>query len=397
MSRQRRLSSVLARQWALSTLVLLVGFSAMAVLLLFLLEDRFIDARLREHAANAVRDAQTLPANVQRYAFADAPPDLQARMEAAGTGNMREFRLQDGRYVHALLQERPTGLAIWVYDASDQLYVNRALTAALPWLLVLAALLALASAWLARRFIGAMMQQLQGVFDGNGGEELHARLRRVEQGSEVEEFSRLAGIAADAMQAQQDGIERERQTLSFLAHEIRTPLQSAKTSLALLDATPGNPAAWQRLRRSVARLGRASHAVLWMASEHREPLVADCDARALVDALADEFRPMLHARDMRLEVDTPERLRWRIPVEVAETVLANLLHNALQHGAAGVVRLRADGDWFEIENPYDADAANAQAGFGIGLAIVNRLLESFDVQALATRDDGRYRVRVAGL
>ena len=175
MSRQRRLSSVLARQWALSTLVLLVGFSAMAVLLLFLLEDRFIDARLREHAANAVRDAQTLPANVQRYAFADAPPDLQARMEAAGTGNMREFRLQDGRYVHALLQERPTGLAIWVYDASDQLYVNRALTAALPWLLVLAALLALASAWLARRFIGAMMQQLQGVFDGNGGEDHHCR------------------------------------------------------------------------------------------------------------------------------------------------------------------------------------------------------------------------------
>lgn len=394
MSKRTRLTSMLARQWALSTLVLLAGFSAMAVLLLFLLEDQFIDAGLREHVTSSTQHSNALPAHVQRYDFTDAPADLQARMQSARDGDLREFRLLDGRYVHALLQQHASSRTIWVYDASDQLYVNRALSKALPWLLVIALLLALVSWWLARRFITGVMRQLHGVFDGDAGENLHVRLRRMQQESSVEEFGRLAEIAADAMQANQDGIERERQVLSYLAHEIRTPLQSARTSLTLLDAAPGNSAAWQRLRRSLARLGRASHVVLWMQNERRDAVSPVCDARALIDALADEFQPMLSARGMSLEVDSPAWLRWHLPVEVAETVLANLLHNALRHGAPGIIRLHADADGFEMENPCGARAT--QAGSGIGITIVNRLLRPFGmgVRASLAPENGAYRARV---
>lgn len=391
MKRRKRLSSMLARQWTLFTLTLLIAFSAMAVLLLFLLEDQFIDARLREHASTP---AHALPANITRYDFAHAPEEMQLRLRSASTRKIHEFRLHDGRYVHAVLQDGGTGRAILVYDASDQLYVNRAFVHALPWLLAIALLLALMSWWLARRFIAGVIRQLDGVFGNPAETDLHASLRHIQAHAEVEEFSQLAAIAADALQANRDALEREKQTLAFLAHEIRTPLQSAKNSLALLEPAHGNPAAWQRLRRSLARLGRASHAVLWMASARAGASGECCDGRVLIDGLADEFQPMLEARGMQLAIDAPSRLHWPLPAEVAEAVLANLLHNVVLHGAPGSVHLAANDEGFEINNP--CDPRSTQAGFGLGLSIVNRLLEPFGMRAQAPlmRDAGIFQVKV---
>lgn len=391
MRRRKRLSSMLARQWALFTLTLLIAFSVMAVLSLFLLEDQFIDARLREHASTP---AEALPANITRYDFAHAPEEMQRRLHSASARNIHEFRLDDGRYVHALLQDGGAGRAILVYDASDQLYVNRAFVHVLPWLLTIALLLALMSWWLARRFIAGVIRQLDGVFGNPAEADLHASLRHIQAHAEVEEFSQLAAIAADALQANRDAVEREKQTLAFLAHEIRTPLQSAKNSLALLDTAHGNQAAWQRLRRSLARLGRASHSVLWMASARADTSGERCDGRALINALADEFQAMLQARGMQLAFDANSRPTWPLPAEVAEAVLANLLHNVVLHGAPGTVCLAANDDGFEIDNP--CDLGSTQAGFGMGLTIVNRLLEPFGMRVRASlmRDAGIFQVKV---
>lgn len=394
MRRRKRLSSMLARQWTLFTLTLLIAFSAMAVLLLFLLEDQFIDARLREHASTP---AHALASNITRYDFAHAPEEMQLHMRSAGAKHIREFRLDDGRYVHALLLEQDGARTVLVYDASDQLYVNRAFVHALPWLLAIALLLALMSWWLARRFIVGVIRQLDGVLGNPAAADLHASLRHLQAHAEVEEFSQLAAIAADALQANRDALEREKQTLAFLAHEIRTPLQSAKNSLALLDTSPDNPAAWQRLRRSLARLGRASHSVLWMASARSGASGERCDGRVSIDGLADEFQTMLQARGMHLQIDAPSRLHWRLPAEVAEAVLANLLHNVVLHGAPGTVHLAANDNGFEIDNPCELQTT--QAGFGLGLSIVNRLLEPFGMRAEASlkRDAGLFQVNVGSV
>ena len=88
MSRRRSLARVLAGQWIVFGLSLLAGFALVSVLLLYMLEDAFIDRRLREAARFVAQVTQA--------------PALPARFEA-----VREDRLEtdehDRNSQHCLL------------------------------------------------------------------------------------------------------------------------------------------------------------------------------------------------------------------------------------------------------------------------------------------------------
>ena len=61
MSAPRRLRAVLARQWIGFGLLLFAGFAALALVALWMLEDSFIDARLRD-VGGGVRSLDAAPA-----------------------------------------------------------------------------------------------------------------------------------------------------------------------------------------------------------------------------------------------------------------------------------------------------------------------------------------------
>jgi signal transduction histidine kinase len=214
-----------------------------------------------------------------------------------------------------------------------------------------------------------------------------ASLRACADRQSIREFGQLAALAADAWQSRLQALERERETLAFLGHELRTPLQSARTSLALLEDDRGNEAAWQRLRRAQARLARASHSVLWLAREGTPAAIAPCDLPALLRQLMAEFAPLAAGRDQQLRGNAPDRLHWALPLDVAETVLANLLLNAIQHGGPGVVRVDADERGLTVVNPGGVE--QAAEGFGLGLRLSQRLLGRFGWHLQQDRPPGQ--------
>src|SRR5687768_2842290 len=103
--RPRRLAVVLTRQWMLFAGLVAALFSACALLLLFLLEDSFIDRRLKA-AARSVTDPATaqqmLPPEFRAYPADGAPLDIHARLPWAAHAEPFEMRRADGRYVHVL-------------------------------------------------------------------------------------------------------------------------------------------------------------------------------------------------------------------------------------------------------------------------------------------------------
>jgi signal transduction histidine kinase len=385
-SGKRRLRGVLARQWIAFTLLLFAGFAAMALLGLFVLEDSFIDQRLRGVAADL--PASGLPERFALHPAASAPEPLRARMRGAPPGAIREFRLDDGRYLHVLATRSRDGHAVLLaYDVTDQLRVNAALRGAWPWLLLMAAVLALCAWALASAFATRVSRQAGALLARVADTPDPARLRELADATPIHEFSELARLQAQAWEARLAVLEAERETLAFLGHELRTPLQSARTSLALLQDDPANTGAWSRLQRAVDRLARASNGVLWFASDTATAPDDGCAVRPLVDALAAELAPMAAARGQDIVVRG--QARWPLPGEVAETVLANLLLNAIQHGGAGRIDIAIDERGLELANPV---AGHATGGFGIGLQVVQRLLGRFGWTI--RRDDGATRVSV---
>lgn len=393
-----RLARVLARQWIAFSLLLFAGFAAMAVLLLYLLEDSFIDARLAQVGAEvAAVQTPRLPPGFTLYREADAPLELREHMHGRRVGGIREFRMADGRYLHALAGRTDTGDDfLLAYDVSDQLKVNAAFARAWPWLLAIGLLLTGVAYLLARRFMARIAGSLGTLVTAIGSSADPTRLQALAAEERIAEFSELAALAAAAWESRLALLERERETLAFLGHELRTPLQSARTSLALLEQDRGNVRAWQRLERAQQRLARASTSVLWLSAETSAAAIPPCLLRPLVEALLDEFAPLAESRDQRLEVYIDGDPQWPLPGEVIETVLANLLLNAIQHGGAGVIRVAVDDAAANMDNP--AGSAGTDTGFalrenrfatrenhfatrenrfGLGLQLVERLLQRF--------------------
>ena len=374
MTRQRSLSHVLARQWMAFTLGLSALFIAATLLLLFVLEDSFIDRRL-EAVAATVGDPQieppAMPSQFRVFAMAQLPDDIRAHVQGDALGDVGEFRRDNGRYVHVLLARTVDGQPFAVvYDVTDELTVNAGISRGLVYALPLLLLLLACASLLARGFVGRVAGRakalVEQVLDSPDPQRLHALAQR----EPVREFSELVRLHACAWQDQLAAVERERQTLAFLGHELRTPLQSARTSLALLEDDRANPAAWARLQRAVERLVRASNAILWLSSDVIPPAGSLTQAAACLGELVEEFRPLATAKGQRIELAVAPGLCWPWPREVVETVLANLLLNAIQHGDAGTIVIDATPASMTILNPR---VSAETGGFGLGLQIVQRL------------------------
>jgi signal transduction histidine kinase len=366
------LARVFARQWTIFTLGLAALFVAASVLLLFILEDSFIDRRLHE-VAPTIADAQRpppLPAGMSVSRVAQLPSDLQARTQAMA-GRTAEFRRADGRYVHVLRGTDATGEAfLLVYDVTDQLTVNAALARVAPHVLLLVGLIAVLSYLLARGVVRRTARRADALLGLVAAGASPADLRQAAAAEPLHELAELTARLADAWEARLAALQQERETLGFLAHELRTPLQSARTSLALLQS--GSSAAPARLQRAIDRLQRAGNSVLWLAS--------DADAGAcsttigpLIDALVLEFAPLAASRAQSLRCAADEGLQWTGPSEVLEAVLANLVLNAIQHGGSGEVQVAASSAAITVRNRRDP--SRSTGGFGLGLRLVGRLCE----------------------
>ena len=266
MTRQRNLSHVLARQWMAFTLGLSALFIAASLWLLFTLEDSFIDRRLKAVAATVLDPAiepPALPNQFRVFAMPQLPDDIRARVMGEALGHFEEFRRDNGRYVHVLRARTVAGQPFAVvYDVTDELTVNAGIPQLFVYALPLLLLLLGCAYLLARAFVGRVAGRAKALVEQVLASPDPQRLHALAQREPVREFSELVRVHADAWQDQLAAVERERQTLAFLGHELRTPLQSARTSLALLDDNRADLAAWVRLQRAVERLVRAGNAIL---------------------------------------------------------------------------------------------------------------------------------------
>ncbi|WHT22447.1 HAMP domain-containing sensor histidine kinase [Crossiella sp. CA-258035] len=304
-------------------------------------------------------------------------------------------------------QRRPSGIEVYaVRDLAgtqaqlDELTMAAARTSAIA--LPLAVLLALLAA-------GGVLGPVRRVRDTArtlAAGDLGARLP-VRGKDELAELSVTVNEMAEALQRTVAELRRleadARRFVADVSHELRTPLSTLAAVSELLQAGSGKldpveresaelaVAATQRLVRLVEELMEVSRFDAGMARLRIEEV-----------EVAGAIRDCLRVRGWldQVATDLPE-VRARLDPRRLDVIVANLVGNALRHGAPPVtVRLRATADRIEIEvadrGPglpesvlpqvfdrfYKADPARTGgSGLGLSIALANARLHGGDLTA----------------
>ena len=180
---------------------------------------------------------------------------------------------------------------------------------------------------------------------------------------------------------------------SFMAHEIRTPLQTARLATSLLKKSQGECAAsLARLERAHARLADLVDNAILSARLHGRPRLRleRVQVRSLAEEVTDEIRPQADNRQLTLELSF-EQGEFELDYKLIYSALINLMGNAVKfsHPKGRICFTLSVSDreaCFEVADacggmprglpeqlfqPF-VQGAEDRTGFGLGLMIVQQ-------------------------
>ncbi len=228
--------------------------------------------------------------------------------------------------------------------------------------------------------------------------EFEYRLRRARDGAfrwflgrtlpERDEDGRIVGWIATAtdiddargaVEVLRAASEAKDMFLTMAAHELRTPLQAARSyaHLARVKGGPGLDAgvdkALRGIQRSVNRMASLVENLLDMGRLQRGELELkrdEVDVGALLREVVEHFQPLLE--EHHLDLDAPGGLRLHADRERLEQVFTNLVANAVRYSpGGGPLRLRARAE------PGQVHVEVADRGVGIPPGQLEHIFERF--------------------
>jgi signal transduction histidine kinase len=209
------------------------------------------------------------------------------------------------------------------------------------------------------------------------------------------------------VEAERLGRERE-EILAMIAHELRTPITAAMTSIELAEvfASRGDaeriPSQLERAREGLHRLSRLS-ADLVEASRGEPPTLAwtRIDVSQIVEQACSWAQPAAAAKGVALDVEPQQKGELIVTAnpDALLSIFGNLISNGVRYTPAGgsvTARYGADDEcvWFEVQDTGIGISQEAQArifekfyrapearsietrGLGLGLALVKQMVNA---------------------
>lgn len=230
-------------------------------------------------------------------------------------------------------------------------------------------------------------------------------------------ISRVRDRERQVQDALRDEARRKDDLVTYLAHDLKTPLASVVGYLSLLEEAPDLPLE-QRARFTGIALDKA-HRLDALIEEFFDITRFDfhdivltrgyVDLSLLLAQVADEFYPILTDQGKQVEVDAPASLTVLIDGDKMARVFNNVMKNAIAYSYEGstirveavqsehgvTVRFENQGDPIPapklgmiFEKFYRLDAARAtnRGGAGLGLAIAKEIVAAHGGTIACTSD-----------
>lgn len=295
---------------------------------------------------------------------------------------------------------RLVGTATVSYPASGLSVTESRLRSAISTALVaasaLAALVALAAAVLASRWLVAPVRSLTVAARRLGGGNLSARVGKVAAGGEIEELARAFDVMAEHLQ-REDTLRRA--LVADVAHELRTPVAVLQAELEALavGVEELSPAAVASLGEEVRRLARLVEdlGVLAAAEEAGLTLRRErIDLAEVAAGVATRLAPRFAAAGVELVTELEPAVvlaDWGRVEQMVTNVLSNAakftpaggrVHLAVGQGTGEAyvsvadtgVGIPEEEQPYVFERFYRGRAARSAPGSGVGLAVVAELV-----------------------
>jgi two-component system sensor histidine kinase VanS len=213
--------------------------------------------------------------------------------------------------------------------------------------------------------------------------------------------------------------QREADNLSFLAHDLKTPLTSVTGYLSLLKEEKDKKKQQEYIGIALTKARRLDELLNeFFALTRRQPKAEEeVNLTVLLYQLTDEFYPMMEERRMTLRTVIAADLKTRGDGVLLMRVFANLLKNAVNYGHEGseillyaadssegcTVRVQSHGDpippeqlstMFDKHVRLDAARQSGTGGAGLGLTIARQIVEEHKGQIAASCVEGMTEITV---
>jgi signal transduction histidine kinase len=409
----------LHRRWMAAVGVFALGtallFSLFAMLFVYAVEDRFLDRQLAQEAERQRTHwrlhGRYAPVPDAHWLIATEPGALPAEVAAtlAADPGRNEVAGTEGRHYHLRSLQGEAGPPWLVAELGNQLIVRPIRGELFAWLAALGlATLALALAlggWLARRVTAPLEQLARRVAQAEPSQ----RPEPVAQGLPDDEVGAVAR-AFDALQARTHAfVAREQAFTRDASHELRTPLAVLRLQIERLQADPGTPPATRQalagMHAATLLMEQTVQTLLLLAREaaaqgpgRPAAAVPSVPLLPLAEQWVVAHAGWLDQQRLSLALDLSRHDALPLPEPVLRLALASLLGNAFVHGTpGGVVRVALRQGALLVSNPSPAPPADAtepgrkgdeSRGLGLGLAILQRLLQAHGARLELAHADG---------
>jgi signal transduction histidine kinase len=217
----------------------------------------------------------------------------------------------------------------------------------------------------------------------------------------------LSGALEDLVVRIGEFTERERHFTRDASHELRTPLTVIKMALDRLDRDPDvseeTRENLERIRNSAEDMESLTQAFLLLARELEQGLAREwIDVHSVVETELERAR-LVTPDSAACRVEKHNELWVFAPEKILESVIGNLLRNAVAYADQGEVRVIIENDMLVIDDtgPGMSDeevgklfkpftrGQRRRGGFGVGLTIVKRLTRRFEWPFSVDSEPGR--------
>lgn len=218
----------------------------------------------------------------------------------------------------------------------------------------------------------------------------------------IDELDALAAQLHGAMAELAATHQREQYFLQTLSHELRTPLAVTGATLDLLDKKRDDALApWKhqldRIRRAHGDMRAMTETLLWLWREGSEELPqVPVPLLPLVEQAWRDVSARMPEQKFKLQLDFAPELVIRAVPTLLQMTMHNLLRNALEHGAPGLIRISADAISLQVSNAIggaEPDTTDTQ-GFGVGLHLVERIAERLGWKVQVIQAASLFQVRL---